>query len=36
MKAYVINLDSRPDRWEHCLEQARRGGFELLRVPAVD
>lgn len=36
MKAYVINLDSRPDRWEHCLKQANDGGFALTRIPAVD
>jgi len=31
---YVINLDSRPDRWEH-MQVAWKGAFELTRVSAV-
>jgi len=31
---YVINLDSRPDRWE-TINQVWNGAFELTKVPAV-
>ena len=31
----VINLDSQPDRWGHCLAQARIFGLNLIRVPAI-
>jgi len=31
---YVINLDSRPDRWEW-LQGAWKGAFQLTRVPAI-
>ena len=35
MRAYVINLDSRPDRWSSVLSAGSRLGVELLRVPAI-
>ena len=35
MKAYVINLDSRADRWADVLAQQRTLGLEIRRVPAV-
>lgn len=31
---YVINLDSRPDRWEH-IQSVWKGVFPLVRIPAV-
>ena len=34
--AFVINLDSRPDRWAAMAEQFKRLGIEAVRVPAVD
>ncbi|PKP84114.1 MAG: hypothetical protein CVT80_09975 [Alphaproteobacteria bacterium HGW-Alphaproteobacteria-2] len=36
MKAYVINLDRRPDRLERFRELADRLGFDFERIPAVD
>lgn len=35
MKAYVINLDSAPDRWEHMLRAFESTSFFLMRIPAV-
>lgn len=35
MKAYVINLDSRPDRWADVIVQSSSLGLEILRIPAV-
>ena len=35
MKAYVINLDSAPDRWEHMLHAFEGTSFSLVRIPAV-
>ena len=35
-KAYVINLDRRPDRWEQLKEDADKIGLELTRWSAVD
>jgi glycosyl transferase family 25 len=35
MKAYVINLDSAPDRWEHMLRAFEGTSFSLVRIPAV-
>lgn len=35
MRAYVINLDSRPDRWSSVLCEESRLGVEILRVPAI-
>ncbi len=35
MKAYVINLDSVPERWEHMQRSFEGTSFELERVPAV-
>ncbi len=35
MKAYVINLDRVPERWEHMLRAFEGTSFELERVPAV-
>ncbi len=35
MKAYVINLDSAPDRWEHMLRAFESTSFSLVRIPAV-
>ena len=32
---YVVNLASRPDRWEHAVAQCRREGLEPVRVPGV-
>lgn len=36
MKAYCINLDSRPDRWTHMTGQFAAVGMSAERVPAVD
>lgn len=36
MRAYVINLESRPDRWRHVLEQWQCLPWELVRVNAMD
>lgn len=35
MKAYVINLSSRSDRWESVLQQRENLGIEVVRVEAV-
>ena len=35
MRAYVINLDSRPDRWSSVVSAESRLGVEILRVPAI-
>jgi GR25 family glycosyltransferase involved in LPS biosynthesis len=35
MKAYVINLDSRIDRWQSVLNQANQLGLEIERISAV-
>ena len=35
MKAYVINLDSRPDRWAEVMIQKSILGLEIHRVPAI-
>lgn len=35
MKAYVINLDSRSDRWAEVIAQQSQLGLEIQRVPAV-
>lgn len=35
MKAYVINLDRAPERWEHMVRAFRETPFELVRVAAV-
>lgn len=35
MKAYVINLDSRSDRWADVISQSSRLGLEICRIPAV-
>lgn len=35
MKAYVINLDRRPERWDHAQQQWSKY-FELVRVPAIE
>lgn len=36
MKLYTINLAHRTDRWARCEEIARKHGFELERVPAIE
>ena len=36
MKAYLINLDSRPDRLEQSILQSKYLGFELVRISALD
>lgn len=36
MRAYVINLDHAPDRLAFFMEQARRLGLDVERVPAID
>jgi GR25 family glycosyltransferase involved in LPS biosynthesis len=36
MKAYVINLDSRPDRWSSVLRQWESQNIELIRMGAID
>ena len=36
MKAYVINLDRRPDRLEHFQAMAAASGFDFIRIAAVD
>lgn len=35
MKAYVINLDSRPDRWDSVERQSDRLGLDVVRISAV-
>lgn len=36
MRAWCINLDRRPDRWDHVMAEAGRAGIEIERLPAVD
>ena len=35
-KVYCINLDRRPDRWEHASHQFENLGIEVERFPAID
>ena len=35
-KSYVINLDRRPERWEHAREELSSAGFEPTRFSAVN
>jgi len=35
IQGYVINLESRPDRWQDCLKQSSAFPFQLNRVPAI-
>lgn len=35
-KVYVINLDKRPDRLEHCNAQFEKAGINVERLPGVD
>ena len=35
MKAYVINLDAVPERWEHMQRAFEGTPFSVVRVPAV-
>ncbi len=36
LPVYVINLDSRADRWAFMSEQCERLGIKMMRIPAVD
>ena len=35
MKAYCINLDKRPDKWEWIKEESKKLDLELIRFPAI-
>ncbi|NBR25590.1 MAG: glycosyltransferase family 25 protein [Micrococcales bacterium] len=36
MRAYIINLDRSPERWEAVNKECNRVGLETVRIPAVD